>query len=183
MAEEELYYSPLDLAAIISSLDLEAQKTADFLDFVWENERPYLKVPWRQSKRDLVLHTLYWLTYLQDGPVIDEELPLIQKDVAALGRDVEYGCSYDGSEGLNLFFKSARLRMRYGEADHVRIKRRTLLSRYGYRRMSAALLQHLNACLKFYGLNAYLRGGVPCRLQDTSIDDMIVLRIASDGVK
>lgn len=176
-----MYYSPLDLAVIISSLNLGARETADLLNFVWENERVYLKTAWRQSKRDLVLRTLYWLTYLQDWPVIDAEFPLIQKDAAALGHDVGYGYSCDGSEGLNLFFKSARLRMRFGEADHVRIKRRTLLSRYGYKRMSAALLQHLNECMEFYGLNAYLRGGVPCRLEDTSIDDMIILRLASDS--
>ena len=74
---DKLCFSALDLAAIISSMGLGCRATADFLEQVWEGERPFLQKVYRENKRQLILDTNYWLTYLSDKPAIDAEFPVI----------------------------------------------------------------------------------------------------------
>lgn len=175
---EELCYSALDLAAIISSMELGCRATADFLEQVWENEKPFFQKIYRQNKRQLILDTNYWLTYLSDKPAIDAEFPVIQRDALALGGELPADAYTDDCSGLDLFFKSVRLRILYGGGrDYVRIKRRTLMARYGYKRLSPALTEHFTRCTYFYHLQPYVRDGVKCNIENVGIDEMIIFRV------
>jgi len=174
---EELCYSALDLAVIISGMNLGCRATADFLERVWEGERPFLQKIYREKKRQLILDTNYWMTYLSNKPAIDAEFPVIQRDALALGNELPVDGYVDDCSGLDLFFKNTRLRILYGGVkDYVRIKRRTLMARYGYKRLSSALAEHLNQCIYFYHLQPYVRDGVECRITDVGIDEMIIFR-------
>lgn len=171
---EELCYSSLDLAVIISGMGLGCRATADFLEQVWEGERPFLQKMYRENKRQLILDTSYWLTYLSDKPAIDAVFPIIQKDAFALGNELPADAYVGDCSNLDLFFKNTRLRMLYGGGrDYVRIKRRTLMARYGYKRLSPALV---NRCTYFYHLQPHIRDGVECRIEDIGIDEMMIFR-------
>lgn len=175
---EELCYSALDLAVIISGMSLGCRATADFLERVWDGERPFLKKMYRENKRQLILDTRYWLTYLSDKPTIDAEFPIIQKDALALGSELAADAYVGDCTGLDLFFKSARLRILYSNGkNYVQIKRRTLMARYGYKRLSPALVEQFNRCTCFYHLQSYVRDGVKCQIEDIGIDEMLVFRI------
>lgn len=175
---EELCYSTLDLAAIISSMDLGCRATADFLERVWEGERPFLQKIYRRDKRQLILDTNYWLTYLSDKSAIDAEFPVIQRDAQVLGNELPIGAYTDDCSDLDLFFKSVRLRILYGGGkDYVRIKRRTLMARYSYKRLSPALVEQFRRCLYFYHLQPYIRDGVECQIENVGIDGMIMFRV------
>lgn len=175
---EELCYSALDLAAIISRMELGCRAKAGFLERVWDGERAFLQKMYRENKRQLILDVNYWLTYLRDKSAIDAELPIIQKDALTLGNELPVDTYVGDCSGLDLFFKSTRLRILYsGGKDYVRIKRRTLLARYGYKRLSPVLVEHFNRCIYFYHLQPYVRDGGECRIEDTGIDDMIIFRI------
>ena len=39
------------------------------------------------------------------------------------------------------------------------------------------IIKRVQTCLRFYRLGMFLRGGIPCRLEDTKPNDTIVLRI------
>lgn len=79
---------------------------------------------------------------------------------------------------LNLFFKSVRFRCLYGMGkEYVRIKLRTLLAVYGYRRRSRLLIRHMQRCMEFYHLKATLRGGADCDLSTCSLDQMLTFRV------
>ena len=52
---EELCYSALDIAAIIAGMGLGCQAQAEFLNRIWENERPFLQKDYRDNKRKLIL--------------------------------------------------------------------------------------------------------------------------------
>ena len=88
---EELCYSAFDLAVIISGMGLGCQATADFLEQVWERERPFLQEMYRESKRQLILDARYWLTYLSDKPAIDAEFPIIQKGSSSRKKQADTG--------------------------------------------------------------------------------------------
>lgn len=174
---EKLCYTALDLAAIISSMGLGCRATADFLERVWEGERPFLQRMYRKNKRQLILDTNYWLTYLSDKPTIDTEFPIIQRDALTLGNKLPTDAYTDDCSDLDLFFKGARLRILYGGRDYVRIKRRTLMARYGYKRLSPVLIEYFNRCTYFYHLQPYVRDGVECLIEDTDINEMIIFRV------
>lgn len=175
---EELCYSPLDLAAIISGMGLGCRSTADFLERVWAEEQPFLQKIYRKNKRQLILDTNYWLTYLSDKPTIDAEFPIIQRDALALGNELLFDAYTDDCTSFDLFFKSVRLRILYGGGkDYVTLKRRTLMAQYGYKRMSPALAEHFNRCIYFYHLQSYVRDRIERQITDIGMDEMIVFRV------
>lgn len=175
---EDLCYSALDLAVIISGMGLRCQETAKFLEQVWAEERPFLQRQYREDKRQMILDVSYWLTYLSDKPSIDAEFPTIQRDAIALGSNLPVDAYTDDCTDLDIFFKNTRLRILYsGGRGYVTIKRRTLMARYGYKKLSPALTEHFKKCTYFYHLQPYIRNGVECQIQDVGIDEMIVFRV------
>lgn len=175
---EELCYSALDLAAIISGMGLGCRTMVDFLEQVWEGERPFLQKIYRKNKRQLILDTYYWLTYLSDKPAIDAEFPVIQRDALAIGNELPDDAYTDECSGLDLFFKNARLRILYsGGRDYVALKRRTLMARYGYKRMSSGLVEHFNRCMYFYHLQSYVRNWMECQIENIGIDEIVIFRV------
>ncbi len=120
----------------------------------------------------MILDVSYWLTYFSDKPAIDAEFSMIQRDVKATGSELEADAYITDTSGLNLFFKSARLRILYGGGKpYVQVKRRRLMGKYGYKRMSPTLVNY------FYHLQPYMRDFVECQIEDVGIDEMIVFRI------
>ncbi len=175
---EELCYSALDLAAIISGMGLGFRATADFLEQIWEGERPFLQKIYRENKRQLILDVNYWLTYLSDKPAIDAEFPIIQKDALALGNELPADAYVGDCSGLDLFFKSTRLRILYGGGrEYITIKRRTLMAKYGYKRLSPVLVEYFNQCVYFYHLQPYMRDWIECRIEEVGIDERIIFRL------
>lgn len=175
---EELCYSALDIAAVIAGMELGCQAQAEFLDRVWENERPYIQKNYRSNKRQMILDVSYWLTYFGDKPAIDAEFPIVQKDAQTAGRALEADAYTTETSGLDLFFKSARLRILDGGGKpYVRVKRRTLMGKYGYKRLSPGLIEYFHQCTYFYHLQPYVKDYVECRIEDVGIDEMIVLRV------
>ena len=175
---EGLCYSALDIAVIVSSMQLGCQDESKILDQIWRSEKEFLDEPYRESQRKFILDVYYWLHYLYDKPMIDKEFPAIQKDLANSNRVLLAEQLTSDFMDLDLFFKNIRIRILYGFGnDYVRIKLRTLLKQYGYKRRSQVLLQHINRSMLFYHLEATQRGGVPCSIADVDLEQMITFRV------
>ncbi len=175
---EELLYSSLDLAAVISSMDLGCRAQADFLEKVWEFERPFLLELYRTNKRKMILDVSYWLTYFRDKPSIDSEFLSIQNDALSNGSKLHVENYTSNFANMDLFFKSLRLRILYGGGkNYIQLKRRTLMSQYGYMRLSPYLKEHFHRCIYFYHLQPYMRDYVKCQIEDVGIDEMIIFRV------
>lgn len=175
---ENLCYNSLDLAAIITSLGLGCRATAEFLENIWAKEHPFIDNSYRNNKRQLISDTHYWLTYLSDKPTIDAEFPILQRDAQSIGTELPIDNYTADISDFGLYFKSVRLRILYGPGqDYVRIKRRTLMSKYGYRRITPALAEYFRNCTYFYHIQPYIRDYIPCKIEDTNIDEMIIFRI------
>lgn len=173
-----LLYSSLDIAAIISGMDLGCQAESRMLDRIWEGEGPLLEERYRENKRTFILDTHYWMHYFYDKPILDREFPAIKRDLEHSGYTIAIDRYISEHIDLDLFFKSVRIRILYGSgADHVRIKLRSLLAKYGYQRRSRPLMQHIDCCMRFYHLEATLRGGAPCDLMTCELDRMLTLRV------
>lgn len=173
-----LSYTALDLAVLLSLRDLGAREEAALLEKFWAEERGFLVPELTKSKRAFLLDVAYWSLYLREKPCIDREFPMIQRDAANCGAHLSEAKFLSDFSDLDLYFKKVRFNLRFfSDCGYVRIKLRTLLKRYGYRRRSTKLLDHLEQCMAFYRLNPYLRGAVPCKLSEISIDEMVIFRL------
>jgi len=173
-----LCYSALDIAVIVSSMQLGCRDESRILDRIWEGEKAFLDIPYRANQRKFILDTYHWLQYFYDKPVIDKEFPAIQKDLAYSNRTLQADQLTSDFSDLDLFFKSIRLRILYiGKQDYVRIKLRTLLKRYGLKRRSQKFIDKFLLCIWFYQLQIYLPGNKECDIRKVNVDDTIIFRI------
>ena len=173
-----LCYSALDIAVIISSMQLGCREESRILDRIWEGEKAFLDTPYKANQRKFILDTYHWLQYFYDKPIIDREFPAIQKDLALSNRALQAEQLTNDFSELDLFFKNIRICILYGNGnDYVKIKLRTLLKMYGYKRRSQLLLQHISLCMTFYHLDATLRGGIPCSIESADLDHMLIFRV------
>lgn len=176
-----LPYTALDLADLLRLRDLGAKEEAALLDKMWEEEQAFLSPDLKKSKRIFLLDVAYWSLYLREKPYIGQEFPVIQRDVADCGACLSQEAFLSDFSDLDLYFKEVRFCLRFfSDCGYVRIKLRTLLKQYGYRRRSAKLLEHLEQCMVFYHLQPYLRGGIPCKLSEIPVDEMIIFRLLEE---
>lgn len=175
---KDLLYDAYDIAAIINSMDMGIWEVSDLLKKVWEYDRMYLKQEYRHNQKKLIMNSHYWMSYLYEKSSIDAEFPIVQKDLKTLGSDLiienfiaDYSC-------INLFFKSLRYKILYlGKQDYTRLKLRTILQAYGYKRHSKNLIDYMHECLLFYHIQTYERGGIECDVATVDLDTMITFRV------
>ena len=174
----ELYYNSFDLACIIHSQDIGTKTAGIMLGKIWNNDNMYLTPYYRTNLRALYLDVYYWTDYLCDKMVIDKEFPSIQMDFQSLGKKAEEIVFVTDFFDIDLFFKMKRLQILYFNGhNYVRIKLRTLLRAYGYKRRTQELLKYFYNCLHFYHLQTYLRGREKCDIGEIGPDDMITIRV------
>lgn len=174
----ELCYSALDIAIIVNSMQLGCRYESRILDLIWKGEKELLAISYRTNQRKFILDTFYWMQYLYDKSTMDKELPIIQKDMSHINRALNADFLINDFSDLDLVFKSMRIRILYGNGNnYVRIKLRTLLKQYGYKRRSQSLIQHINRCMQFYHLELTLRGGIYCSIEDVDLDQMLTFRV------
>ena len=174
---EELNYSALDLAVFVSSMDLSCREESRVIESIWAGENELLSSRYKDNLRQFILDVRYWLNYFYEKPVLDKEFPAVQKDLSRLEHSLQTGEYFSDFTDLDLFFKAMRIRILYCGEKYVRIKLRTLLARYGYKRRTPQLMAHIEQSMQFFHLEAALRGGVQCSIRDINLDDMLTFRV------
>ena len=174
---DELNYSALDIAVFVSSMDLPCREESRLIERIWTGEKDLLSTRYNDNLRQFILDVLYWLNYFYEKPVLDREFPAVQKDLSRLEHSFQVGEYFSNFSDLDLFFKAMRIRILYCGEKYVRIKLRTLLASYGYKRRTPQLMEHIEHSMQFFHLEAALRGGVPCSIRDIELDDMLTFRV------
>lgn len=173
----ELYYDSFDLACIIHSMDMGVKTASVLLETIWKQDNLYLNSYYRTNLRQLYLDVHYWADYLCDKTEIDKEFPAVQKDFRSFDKDMEKTVYVTDYFDIDLFFKMKRLQILYLDGqDYVRMKLRTLLKAYGYRRRTQGLLRYFRDCMMFYHMQTYLRGKEECDIGEIGLDEMIIIR-------
>ena len=109
--------------------------------------------------------------------MLDQEFPAIQRDLERAGHQLDASRYKGETEDLDLFFKNMRLRILYGSGrTYARIKLRTLLARYGYKRRTKSLMEYIHDCVIFYHLNVTKRGGFAVDIESCNLDTMLTFR-------
>ena len=159
-------------------MELNCRAESQIIDIIWEGERVFLSPEYRKNQKKFILDVRYWLNYFYQKPILDKEFPAIQKDIADTKKSFDKEQYVSDFSNLDLFFKNIRIRILYSSGNgYVRLKLRTLLKEYGYQRRSKLLVEHINRCMLFYHLEATLRGGVSCCIEEAGLDDMLTFRV------
>lgn len=173
---EELLYTAFDVACIVDNIGLSIQESMKLSSRMYAEDNLFLAREFRNNYRKWLLDILYWSNYMQDKITLDAEFPSVQVvsdgqlDIQALMRD---------DFEIDLFFKKLRVQILYlGKKDYVRMKLRTLMAAYGFKRRSKAFVHFLQCRLAFYHIQTALRGNEICDVEDMgSLDDMITFRV------
>ncbi len=174
----ELYYDAYSLAYFVVSQEMSVKTQMDFLEKVYSQEYEFLYPCYKENKKYFISDVLYWTDYLVDKDKLDKEFPVIEKDFKAAGRQFIKEDMMSDFPEFDMFFMILRLRILYVcEQNYVRMKLRTLLKNYGYKRRSDQILARIRDCLMFYHLQPYLRGEQECSIKDINLDDMITFRV------
>lgn len=174
-----LFYSAIDIALVLRDMNLGCREESKILDLIWNNDAKLLSESYRENKRKFILDTYHWMHYIFDKAAIDMELASIQRDFEHTNKTLQINQLSSEFSDFDLFFKSARIKMLYGGSDYVRIKLRTLLNKYGYKRRSPLIIQYIRSCMDFYKLEVNRRGAIPCSIDNVRLDEMLIFRAIS----
>jgi len=174
----ELYYDAYSIAYFVVSQDMGSKGQMEFLNKLYELEYEYLHPLYKGNKKKMISDVLYWADYLIDKETLDKEFPKIERDLKAKGVTFVKEDFMSEYPEFDLFFMMMRLRIRFITDQHyTRMKLRTLLKNYGYKRRSDAITARLQDCMMFYHIQTYLKGEEECDIRDITLDDMITFRV------
>ena len=171
---KELFYTAIDVACIINNFDFTESFSAELIYKLWNEEKNFLAPEYRNDYRKWFLDIRYWSNYFYDKVTFDKEFPAIQKDCGDLLEEKNF---LEDDFNLDLFFKSLRIKILYvGEKNYSRLKLRTLLSTYGYKRRSKEFIAYVKKCLAFYHIQTSFHGEI-CDVAEIKLDAMITFRV------
>ncbi len=169
----ELFYTAFDVACIVNNFDLTDKFSAKLIRNLWQEDNKFLLKKYQKNYRQWFIDVRYWSDYLYDKVIFDKEFPAIQSDFKFLKAENFITDNFN----IDLFFKTLRVKILYfSEKKYSRMKLRTLLSEYGYKRRSKEFISYIKKCLEFYQIKISFRGKI-CDLSEINLDDMITFKI------
>ncbi len=170
----ELFYTALDVACIINDFELTVKSSAELIRKIFYQENFLLAQDYKNNYRQWLLDIRYWEGYIYDKVTFDKEFSAIKKDCGGLLAAENFVAD---NFNFNLFFKTLRIKILYiDEKNYSRMKLRTLLATYGYKRRSKDFIDYVKKCLAFYKIQTFFRGEI-CDVAEINLDAMITFRI------
>jgi hypothetical protein len=171
-------YSAIEIAIIISEMELGCREENRLIEEIWFGEKRYLEKKYKNNKKKFILDVYYWIHYVYEKSSMDNEFLKLQNEFKKNNRTVDENDYVNDYSQLELFFKKSRIHILYGQGpDYVRIKLRTLLSTYGYKRRSYQIVEHIKFCILVYRFNVTLRDREECDIETCNLDKMLTFRV------
>ena len=168
-------YTPYDIAVFFFVSDFPQSYERTVLHEIWEGNKGLIPAKYRIDETMFRRHIFFELSKF-DGSLDDlDELNLLL-------RDTERSLLIDGTineQGvIESYFKIIKLRLTYVSGrSYCKIKLRTLLRSFGYKRRSPQLVVGIQRTLRALELKTYLRDYVECNIAEIGIDDMVMIRL------
>ena len=171
----ELYYTPEVIAYFIYKFDFNEQNKIELIHNIYDYEKAFIHPKYQNNKKLFLKRILEFTDYLYYKDDLDNESKSIKKHMKELGHNFTNQYILLKKPPLNFFFVTTRLQLLFNDKSYVRIKLRTLLKSYGYKKKSEKILKHLEKCMYFYHIQAF-RADKEIDIFKTDIDDMITFR-------
>ena len=147
---------PATLGQAIPSAFGQLRLALTILESLWKRRNGLLGAQYNKEKKqflNLFKHELHKLDGILDCA---DEINLILQEMGSKYRVGELEFEQDVIES---YFKVIKLRLTFTPGkDYCRIKLRTLIGSFGYKRRTAALVEYINRTINSLGLKTFLRG-------------------------
>ena len=169
-------FTPLDIALFFNYSDFTLSDEKYIRDDIWENRYEVLEPKYRNNKYKFIKKVNSYIQMLDDNYL--DEFEAINRTLSELGSNYEFGGYDEDDNYIESYFRLIKLKLSYLEdCDYVRIKLRTLLRNFGYKRRTEKLVLSINRSVKKLKLECSLRGREACNIGEISLDDMIIIRL------
>lgn len=170
MVHTKYKFTPQDIAVYLLFADLSRSQEEEILsnlfqehndEIVWDYRQDFLKL--RFEVRDVMA-----LYELSDDEYDETQLILKEFDISKSDTAPDY---------FGAYFKLVKLKLLYSCKDFHRIKLRTLLRDFGYKRRTSALINSMDHAMQALNLRSYLKQYELCDLSQIELDQMIMIRL------
>lgn len=169
-------YSPLDIALFFKYCDFTLSDEKNIKDELWENRHILLEPRYRKDKYEFINKINLYLEMLDED--YSDEFEVINRVLREFGSKNELGeIDYDDNY-IESYFRFVKLRLTYVYGcDYVRLKLRTLLREFGYKRRTKDIVNSIKRSMKNLKLECYLKGYEPCDVGEIKLEHMIMIRL------
>ena len=167
--------NPFEVAVFLKTENFPIKEEYRIIDAIWESRESFLSVQYCTNKKIFKKAVSHELNKL-DGML---------KDIAEINMIlIEIGSKHriDGStfehDVVASYFKVIKLRLVFAPGrEYCRVKLRTIISSFGYKRRSLELVSTMNQVIGSLGLKTYLRGRESCEIGSVLLDKVISIRL------
>lgn len=170
MVHTKYKFTPQDIAVYLLVADLPRFREDEIISNLFQEHNGDIVHDYRNDFLKLRRHVYEKMILLEMNDEEYEEAKLIMREFQI--EKTESQPDYFGA-----YFKYIKLKLLYSGNGYHRIKLRTLLKDFGYKRRSAALMESITRTMQALHLQAYLKQYEPCDLAEISIDQMVVIRL------
>lgn len=172
MAHIKYKIIPQDVAIYLFLEDFSHKRENEILSDLFENQKEMIAYEYRGDYlwfKQCVMNLIN-LYELDDKTYNEAELILLEIDASAINEKNDVDC-FGG------YFKIIKLQLMYSGISYRKLKLRTLLRDFGYKRRTEALISNMCNALRALGMETYLKNHKKCDLNKAKLDDMVIIRM------
>ena len=151
-------------------------------DFTHLREKEIIEDLFREHNNSIIVN--YRNDFDKFRRVVHEETVILELDDCSFSETDMilrvYGLTITDDNIDNVFgqfFRLVKLQILYSQSGYKRLKLRSILKEFGYKRRSDKLNFGILKALKALGLVTYLRGLEPCDITEINLDQMVIIRL------
>lgn len=164
-----------DVAVYIKTANLPIKQEYAILDSMWERREELIAEKYKTEKKQFINLIRNEINKLDGSLDCVDEINYILREMGSkyLLCDQEFE-----QDVITSYFKVIKLQLILTPGkNYCRIKLRTIIRSFGYKRRTASLVEYMNRTINALGLMIYVRGRVHCSISDISLDQVIIVRL------
>ena len=172
MGKSKYKYTPDDVALLLVSSDLRRSQEEIVIKSIFQNLNSDISAMHRNSYDKFRKLVRDKCIYYETSEEELDDIHLIMK---------EAGCSMKEEQPDDLierYFRLIKLQLMYTDIGFKRLKLRTIINDFNYKRRSEQLTDSIKHTLNMLKLKIYLKDYVPCDISEIKLDQMIMIRLS-----
>ncbi|WP_312652595.1 hypothetical protein [Proteiniclasticum sp.] len=164
-----------DVAVYIKTANFPIKQEYGILESIWERREELLAAKYKAEKKQFLNLIRHEMNKLDGSLDYVDEINYILKEMGSkyLLCDQEFE-----QDVIASYFKVIKIQLLLTPGKkYCRIKLRTIIRSFGYKRRTASLVEYMNKTINALGLKTYVRGLERCNIRDVSLDQVIIVRL------
>lgn len=172
--------NPFEVAVFLKTENFPIKEEYRIIDIIWESRENFLSDEYCKDKKTFKKCVSHELNKL-DGMLKD--IAEINMILIEIGSKHRIDSSTYELDVVASYFKVIKLRLVFAPGrEYCRVKLRTIISSFGYKRRSLELVSTMNQVIESLSLKTYLRGREPCEIGGVLLDKVISIRLEQPNV-